>query len=786
MLTYENVLNAPVDKLQTAVTDWKAMAGKLDELAESARNGMKAKSDKAQWSGVTAGVARGFVDKTAKEFEDAAKEAKGIHKALTEGLAVFKSSKEQLKKIAAEEAPAAGFQVDAGGRISATPLATEGERNAARHDPDYQQSIRENRGLWQKKIDDIIDNCDDVDQSLARLLAANVTDGHDFSGPKYAGLDAEQAGHAADLAKKGRDLTHAELVELNELLADNAKAPEFSKDFYETLGPKGALQFFGYMSTDTYDYSKLDEQRLKDVQELQKNLGLNLATATNSKSEPHLPDSFAQDLRKLGTQHIPLAKYDQHPPYGYQLLGGIMRYGNYDPKFLVPIAEHATQIHAKDPDFFNQTRQLNGYGKNLFNPSGVNGAGYDPVVSFLEALGHSPEASAQFFDPDRPPHTYNQDGTEKSGPADLGKGAGKKPIKNYLDFFGNAKYDFTIDMEGTNPDDLKKVQQYMPDALGHALEAATLGHAWDDPRPTLDRTEAGARVMDAAVAKYRGDAGLLKAQGSLADSLGNMTAGYIDDVNHALDDETDMAQNGGKSVFAPGAGDKQAHARFDREGARDLLSALGQHPDAYATVSTAERIYSASVLETQGVHDGQVDEGRARSTIRTTAEVQGMLDESRADQVKAEGEKKHEEYEKAHEERAAWVEFGTTAAVAAGVAFLPATAVAAGVAAVVVPLAVDLGSGAVEQAASQVVGEWSDNAVEKHKDKAEEQTHATTKQMFQAGEHSAEAPMKEFMERHHIDLRSNFGNDFVESMRDGYQVGNSRAVQQGHASEPGK
>ncbi|MER7465504.1 hypothetical protein [Streptomyces sp. NPDC097981] len=778
MLTYENVLNAPVDKLRTAVADWKAMADKLDELAESARNGMKAKSDKAQWSGVTAGVARGFVDRTAKEFEDAAKEAKGIHKALTEGLAAFTSSRDRLKKIAAEEAPAAGFQVGADGKVTATPLATEADRNAARHDPDYQQSVRENRGLWQKKIDDVIDGCDDIDRSLARALAANVADGHDFSGPRYASLDAEQAGRAADLANKGRDLTHAELIELNELMADNAKVPEFSKDFYEALGPKGALQFFGYMSTDTYDYSKLDEQRLKDVQELQRNLGLNLATATNSKNEPHLPDSFAQDLRKLGTQHIPLARYDQNPPYGYQLLGGIMRYGNYDPKFLVPIAEHATQIHAKDPDFFNGTRQLNGLGKNMLNPSGTNGAGYDPVVSFLEALGHSPEAAQQFFDPEWSPHAYDRDGTERSGPPDLGKGADKRPVTSYLDFFGNAKYDFTIDMEGMNPDDLKKVQQYMPDALGHALEAATLGHAWDDPRPELHRTEQGARVFETVVRKYGGDAALLKAHESLADSVGNMTAGYIDDVNRAI------ANQDGESVFEPKA--KAGHVDLKLEDARNLLSALGQHPDSYATVSTAERVYSAGVLETQGFHDGQVDEGRARASIRTGAEVQGMLDESRAEQVKAMGEKKHEEYEKAHEKQSAWVEFGTTAAVAAGVAFLPATAVAAGAAAIVVPLAVDVGSGAVEQVASQVVGEWSDDAVDRHKDDGEAKTHAATKAMYQAGEHSARAPMKEFMERHGVAPTSVLGNDLTESMLAGYQAGNSRAEQQGHAPETGK
>ncbi|MER5934549.1 hypothetical protein [Streptomyces sp. NPDC002054] len=780
MLTFENVMNAPLDKLQTAVTDWGAMVGKLEELAREARQGMQVKADKAEWSGVTAGAGRPFIAKVAKEFDDAAKQAKGIHQALTSGHAAFKSAKDQLKKIVDVEAPAAGFRVDAEGRVSRVPFADPGTENAARHDPDYMQTAQQHRGEWQRKIDAIVESCDDADQSLARMLAANVTDDHNFSGPKYTSIASEQAGRAAELAKKGRDLKHEELVELNELLADNAKVPEFSTNFYERLGPKGALEFFGYMSTDTYDWSKVDAQRLKDVQELQRNLGLNLATATSSKTEPHLPDSFAQELRKLGTERIPLAKYDQNPPYGYQLLGGIMRYGNYDPKFLVPIAEHATQIHAKDPDFFNQSRHLSGYGQNLFNPSGVNGAGYDPVVSFLEALGHSPEAAAQFFDPEREPlPAYNEDGTVKAGEPDLGKGEDKKPIKNYLDFFGNEKYDFTIDMEGTNPDDLAKVQKYMPEALGHALEAATLGHAWDDPAPELNRTETGARVMEEVAKKYGGDAGLLKAHESLADSVGNMTAGYIDDVNRAI------ADVGDNSVFQPKAGEP-GHANLDLQEARDLLSALGQHPDAYATVSTAERIYSASVLETQGFHDGQVDEGRARATIRTTAEVQGMLDESRANQVIAQGEKKHEEYEKAHEQRAAWVEFGTTAAIAAGVAFLPATAAAAGAAAILVPLAVDVGSGAVEQAASSVIGEWSSDAVEKHKDDVDEKTHATTKEMYQAGEHSAKAPLKEFMERHHIDPLSELGNDLMESRQIGYGTGNDLADQQGHEPETGK
>ncbi|MFD3697219.1 hypothetical protein ACFWUZ_13890 [Streptomyces sp. NPDC058646] len=769
MLTYENVINAPVDKLQTAVTDWKAMVDKLDELAEVARNGMKAKADKAQWSGVTAGVGREFVTKTAKEFDDAAKEAKGVHQALTEGLAVFKSSKEQLKKIAGEEAPAAGFQVDASGRVSAIPLATEGDRNAARHDPDYQQSLRENRALWQQKIDAIIDNCDDVDQSLARMLGANVTDGHDFSGPKYGSLDAEQAGRATELAKKGRGLTHDELVELNELLSDNQAVPEFSTAFYEALGPKGTLEFFGQLSVDTGSRG-YDQQRLKDIQELQQNLGLNLATATDPDHPRHLPDRFAQDLRRLGTERIPLVPHDGNHPFGYQILGGIMRYGNYDARFLVPIADHATQVQAKDKQFFFQNKAVNGLNPTQFNPSGGSGAGFDPVNSFLEALGHSPEAATEFFKREKTDLVaYNQDGTVKAGVPNLGK-----DVTNYLDYFANERYESLNDSHDLDAKGTEKAKQHMADALGHALEAATLGHAWDDPSPELKRSEDTAKIMRSVVAQYGGDAGLLKQHEALADSLGRMTAGYIDDVNAAL--ATDPKQ----SVFTDSHGENQAHTDIGREEARDLLAALGQHPDAYATVSTAERVYSVSVLESQGVHEGKIDEGKARAAIRTTAEVQGILDESRAEQVKGVGEKKHEEYEKAHEKQSAWVEFGTTSAIAAGVAFLPATVAAAGAAAVLVPMAVDLGSGAVEQAASQVIGEWSDKAVEKHKDKSEGETHDSNKSMFQAGEHSAEAPMKEFMRRHNVDPNSDFGNDFVESMRVGYETGNSTARQQGH------
>ncbi|SED27574.1 hypothetical protein [Streptomyces sp. TLI_105] len=467
---------------------------------------------------------------------------------------------------------------------------------------------------WSSQLNTLLDACADISNHL------------DYSAASHA----EEAQRAVGLAKKGRGISHEELMRLNELLKDDSGSEEFSRTFCDGMGPKGALEFFGRLPTDAYDYTKVDKQRPSGVQELQKNMGLSLATATQGGDA--WTDKWSTEMRKLGTERIPLAKYDNNPAFDCQLLGGIMRYGDYDKNFLVPIAEHVTQLHAKDPYLFANSKPLIGGGLwNQYNPSGVNGSGFDPMTS-------------------------------------------------------------------------------MPDALGHALEAATLGHAWDDPTPELKRDETTATIMKDAVAKYGEDAELLKKwRPTMADSLGNMGAGYIDDLNWALDKNTP------DSAFRP-TKETAAHPVFGQDETIRFLSTLGRHPDAYATVSTAERLYATSVLEAQVGPDGRIDEGHARGAVFTGATLQGLLGQSRGDQVEAEGMKKHEEYEKAQAAKAGWVEFGATVGIAAGVAFLPATA-AVGAAAVLVPLAVDSGSGAMEQLAGQVIGDWSDQSTEDHKDK---------------------------------------------------------------------
>lgn len=736
MLTFDNVYQAPLDKMKAAADNWSEMKGKLDKLAEDARTTMAAKAKDDYWRGVNAEVTKPFVDKTAKEFEDAAKAADGIHKVLEDGYNAFKKAKDDLKKIFDTEAPAQHLVVKPDGRVEASyPLEKD---NAARHDPDYPEALRKQRAAidaMQKRIDAIVETCDDADVACSNALKANITgDKHNFSAPKYGSLDAEEAQRALDLAKKGRDISHEELERLNELLKDNSSSKDFSRTFYNGLGPKGALEFFGQLSTDTYDYSKLDKQRLADVQELQRNLGLNLATATQGGDK--WTENWSTEMRKLGTERIPLAKNDYNGPFGYQLLGGIMRYGNYDPKFLNPIAEHVTQLHAKDPYMFADNKVIGGWQKNPFNPSGVNGSGYDPMVSMLEALGHSPEAAKQFFTAD--PTSYNKDGSV-GGTVDLDPK--KDGIQNrYLDYFQNGDYEFFPDIDSHHPDEAKKTVAYMPDALGHALEAATTGHAWDDPNPVLRRDADSAAIMKEVINDYGSDSELRKRHESMMDSLGNMGAAYIDDLNYSTYNFGDSGDAVDRDRLFRMSSDGAARTDFGEAASLKFMAAVAGDEDAYKTMSAAQQVFEASGLKAMG--DNKAD---AIEFAHNATKVHGILDESRTIQIaqdfKDDEDKRNLELEKQAEWRKTGVSSGVAAVVGVGSAVVLGPA-AGLVAVTVVPLVMEsVGSAVSTSYATDTLQYLKDNEYN-NDDEAMDAIQRTQ----QAGQRSAMVPLLNYAE----------------------------------------
>lgn len=485
-------------------------------------------------------------------------------------------------------------------------------------------------------------------------------------------------------------------------------------------------------------------------------MGVSLATATDTGNKPHLSASWGEEFRKLGTKQITLYPDAPNPPYGYQILGGMLRYGKYDPTFINPIAEHIVQLHHKDPQFFMENKPITGGADTDwgFNPSGRDGAGYDPLTSVLQGLGHSPEAVKKFFSDDMTPKVYNEDGTVKKG-ATLGY--------TYFDELTKKDFEWPPDsLVAPGSDAAAHVHDSGPDALGHALEAATLGHAYDDAHPVLKRDDTSAAIMTKVVEAY-GDPE--RVQEPISDSLGRMGAGYIDDVNWALN------KNRTDSLYYPTHSD--GHAQFGESNAIKFLSAVGQHPDGYSEISTAQQIYGTTALEAQ-VHDGHVNESHAREIVRTGGQVQGIIDQSRADQVKAEGLAADDAYNKSLGKKTGWIQFGAGVGIAAGAAFLPPVA-AAGVAGTLIPVFTDAGKGAIGQQIANVIG---DSAETMQQDSANS-IHEQTSEIYRAGQEAAGSPMESFMSKHGIHHDNTFGQNLEEALDDGYSKGTNGESQRG-------
>lgn len=749
---YMDLVEVGLDKLATAVSDWKSSVDNLKTAAENARNGMKAKSDKARWAGVNATVTRGFVTKTAKEIADLHTEADSIYRVLDDAHRELNSLQKQIK-VAHGEVLKRGIRVDDydDGTVRCVYPHIRG-------DTDVQtQEENEARVELEARISRILSHASEIDASVARALRkSHGNDPHNAGHSSYTSLDKAQVERAAELAKLGPKMTDKQFTELNSIMKWNAKDADFSTAFYKSLGgPEKSLEFYGRISLDGTEGD--DKERLALTRQLQRNMGTALASATDPDNKPHLPASWGSEFRKLGTQPIELYPGAPNSPYGYQILGGLLRYGNYDAKFINPIAEHVVQLHHKNPHFFMNNKPVIG-GADLdwgFNPSGKVGAGYDPLTSVLEGLGHSPEAAKKFFSDDMTPTVYNEDGTVKKG-ATLDY--------NYYDELTKKDFEWPGDsLVHPGSDEASHARDGGPDALGHALEAATLGYAYDDPTPTLARDATSAAIMEKVVQTY-GDPENVKDPSS--DSLGRMGAAYIDDLNWGLNENRD------DSLFVPKNPD--GHAQFGSSNAIKFLSSIGQHPDAYSEISVAQQIYGTSALEAQ-VNGDHINQPPAREIVRTGAEIQGILDQSRADQVQAEGLAKDEAYNKSLQTKTEWIKFGSGVAIAAGAAFLPPVA-AVGVAGTLIPVFMDAGQGALTQQVGSVIG----GSAETHQQDSGSDIQAQKQEIYRAGKVAAESPMSEFLDEHGISrYKSSFGQDLEDALEIGYGKGTNGENQRG-------
>ncbi len=660
MLTYENVMNAPLDKLQTAVTDWKAMADKLDEMAEAARNGMKAKSDKAEWSGVTAGVGRAFVDKTAKEFEDAAKEARGVHQLLSDGHTTIKTARDALKKAVDEEAPAAGFRVDAAGKVSAIPMDPKTEY-AARHDPDYPEFKRkqeENRKAWQARVDRLVEDCADADDSLGRALRANVTDDNNFTTAKYTTLDAEQADRAAELMRKlskeqgGVARNPEALRELEDLLDDNRNDPEFAPDFYRKLGPEGTLEAYAKLPIDASTLGEAGKDRLAMVGNIQNDMGAMLGLATQKSSPNYLDAAWTTDLMKAGRKEMQVTGDLTSKIYGYQALGALLHEGKYDKDFLTSVGRDMVAFDRENPKAWEHGAP---YDPKTVLSQGKDGTrGFYPLTGLMEAMSHNPDAATAFFnEPVR--QDSNGDGVVTTADKAVDGQHGK----------ARGMVDYMLDKESwadafdRTPDHPYGAAGRAQEALGAALETAVSGRAaGDEDAKPVPHTKEMAAIMERVVEKVGDDPSLVAQDpddedkkprlGPMAGHFGNMAAEYIPDLQAS-------AENGGNQIKVEGV-----QAEFEKSSMARFLGAVGQDPEAYGAITNASQTYTTAMVSDLLAHraDHKEMDAAVANAVNPGGQIAGILSEARAQGTFGEAHHTNEEYVKGVEDGAKWINRG--------------------------------------------------------------------------------------------------------------------------------
>ncbi|MBT2506957.1 hypothetical protein J7I98_13865 [Streptomyces sp. ISL-98] len=717
-------------KLKAAVTDWEQMVGKLRALATGGGGGinaadLKAKAEAADWSGANATVTKGFVAKTASEFNDVVTEARSVHKILQESHAAFKKHQEELKTTVDRWAKRNVYINDKGGAVSAAPPGAVAG-NAKTEAP-----TQEDVDAAAAEVGRILEAANETDRITARALRKHAASKYDFDETGYRGLkdaDRQQGIEDADaqvkLAAKGADLTDAELKRFNEVAKNQRDNPAYAERFATKLGPEGTLQFWRSLADPGRGDTPTGE-RAKILAKVQDNLSLTLATATHVDT-PAMRE-WKDGIIAAGDDRI------KHPgimsaPHGFQVMSSLMGKGKFESGFLTSYGKEMVEFERGNSKL-GADWLWDGPGNpaQLNYPPGSAKPGNDPVAGFMEALGHNPEASLKFFN----------DSTGRGG-------------KDDLDTLSN--WDYLVDKENENArewptDDDGKTTGYKN--LGHALESATLGYAYDDQNPSIppldtdeqkaardDRTALMQRVVD----NYK-NADVIDGQPGIRDSLTNMAAGHVDSLNYSMANFGGSGEQAGRDGMFDAKGN---HLRdFGQTDGANFLRALASDEDSYKTLSAAQQVYGASAMGAQG--DDLQD---ALRVGRHSVLMHGLMDEARFESIGKEFGDEKDERNKELEKQAEWRKAAVGAVVGTAVGAGTALIVPAGAAmAIAVPLAMENVGGAAN---AQFATETIDWLKEREFDNSNESIESIGKAK-EVGQHNAMTPLLNYADAHGMD-----------------------------------
>ncbi|GHF97960.1 hypothetical protein ACFFSH_07225 [Streptomyces filamentosus] len=619
-MDFDTLLHAKFGTFDTALTDWNTLVTNLEKLEKDASEGLKGAAAKADWSGVNSQVGRRFIDKTAGEFADAHTQATSVRNILRDTLGELKKAKGDLEQAISSARQRNVSVVPSGKNFTAKAVDGDAGKDVTQATVD---GVRD-------EIDRIIRSAAESDSSAAKILRALVDQAEKgFGDAKYADRDQaaaaiKEAEDLAALAKKDPGkLTEAEFDKLLNGLTRYSGDDLFATTFAQKLGAQGTLDFWAGLNDPNSRDHAADGKRFDQYKDLQKQLGLTLANATQSGST----DMSRWKFDMLQAVEKPVG--GTYGVSGYVVMSNLMRWGDYDDDFLTG---YGTNMLAKEQEGVRngaRPEQIWGYhGGGLWPHLNTTGTdfGFDPMTGYMKALSHSPDAATEFFnsefiakDAENNPFTRDTDGNGKKGHIGL---------SNFQYLFEEREWMQEQDSEG---EDSISGKNY----LAAALEAATTGHpAGELPTSaTSVHSEEQAKLYADIVKSVSQDPSRLTDNSFMSDSMGQISAEYMADIHRGL-----RAGDAGEDRLYPIAG---AAAPLNEQDLTRFLYTVGQNPEGYAAVSVGQHAYTAGMLEHHFAHpDAFVDqEGntpaqnleKATGAIAHNAgEIQGMLGAGRA------------------------------------------------------------------------------------------------------------------------------------------------------------
>ncbi|MGW2510630.1 hypothetical protein ACWC0A_14565 [Streptomyces scopuliridis] len=621
-MDFEALHSANFKLLDDVVDDWTKMLGKLADLKTDAKDGLHGKANKANWAGVNATVSREFIGKTAGEFGDAHTQAESIRNILRDTQGELKTQQRLLKE-AVERGRNNHMSVrPTGSGFTVTPNSDPAPANGQK-DVD---ALRD-------ELEGILRTATEIDSTASTSLKAlvDLTD-YGFSGQKYADRDSavnaiKEAENLARIAKKNpEDLTVKEFDALNAGLKKYSGDELFTERFAEQLGPKGTLEFWTGI-TDPNQNREVYSARREQLGDLQKNLSLTLATATQADT-PEM-QRWKWEMTDLGSQPV----HKNSTTQGFQVMSNLMRWGNFDDQFLKSYGSELmeTEKAATSNGRHGATVWTHMGPEPNLNRTGED-SGSDPVIGYLKALSNSPDAATDFF---------NDPFLSKDEDHDFKTEKGAKESLSNFDYLFEER-DWPPEMDENRDDSISGRNN-----LALALEAATTGHPAGE-LPTADTPPHNAEqagLMKSIVESISADNERLTKHGFMSDSMGQIASEYLPDINRAMTDDDDKDTD---RLF-PLVG---SQAEMEHRDVTRFLFTVGQNEEGYAAVEVSQKAYMANLMDyhlnpdlPEDLRYSKDPQFVVEQIAHGSGEVSGTLAQARAEAVAGEAEEKDKAYE---------------------------------------------------------------------------------------------------------------------------------------------